>query len=86
VCSRDGVIGFDELFEFVRGRRHTLDRRSKRVRGMRLEPPPSISLEEIAWDVEALRTLLRAMLDSYEVTVVSVPTPARALTRTTSPC
>lgn len=64
-----GGIGFDELFEFIRGRRHSLDRRNIKVRKMRLEPPPgsSFSLIQIAWDVETLRVLMQQMLARCEI-------------------
>ena len=64
-----GSIGFDELFEFVRGRRHSLDERNKKVRTMRLEPPPNApyTLEDVAWDEETLRLLLQKMLSRFGV-------------------
>lgn len=56
----NGVISFDELFEFLRGRRHSLDERSKRVRAMQLRPPDfeSCTLDDIEWDVNTLRTCI----------------------------
>ena len=69
----NGTIGFDEMFEFVRGRRHSLDARNKRMRRMLLEPPPKHdSLDELVWDVETLRQLLQQMLDSYGVGVADL--------------
>ena len=66
----DGQIGFDELFEFIRGRRHSLDRRNVQVRQMRLQPPPGVSsLENVIWDVETLRILLQQMLARYGVSI-----------------
>ena len=61
-----GYIGFDELYEFIRGHRHSLDERNKRVRGMKLTPPPgaSFTLNEIRWDVETLRQMLLAMMSN----------------------
>ena len=62
--SHNGTIGFDELFEFVRGRRHSLDRRSKRVRDMVCKPPSwaTYTLEGIAWDAETLHRQIWQML------------------------
>jgi Ca2+-binding EF-hand superfamily protein len=58
-----GSVGFDELFEFVRGYRHSLDPRSKVVNGLRFRPPhPATSLVEVQWDVEALRMMIRDTL------------------------
>jgi len=59
-----GAVGFDELFEFVRGHRHSLDHRNKRLAKMRLQPPAgaNYTLKDIAWDVNALRTLMQSML------------------------
>ena len=55
-----GTIGFDELFEFVRGKRHSLDRRTKKEleSQMRLVPPQGGQLDDIAWDEEVLRRLI----------------------------
>ena len=74
--DRSGAIGFDELFEFVRGRRHSLDARNKRLRSMTLEPPRMkidlggedkvrVGLEHLLWDTETLRLLIQRMLASY---------------------
>lgn len=62
--DKSGKIGFDELFEFVRGHRHSLDHRTKHVGSMRLQPPPGadFTLNEIAWDLETLRILMQQML------------------------
>ena len=66
--DQSGEIGYDELFEFLRGRRHPLDERNKRVRDLRLEPPnPDWSLEEIVWNVETLRILTQQMLQRARV-------------------
>jgi len=64
-CDGNEAIGFDELFEFVRGRRHAHDRRSLSVRKLVLEPPSGApwSLADLEWDVETIRGLLRQMLD-----------------------
>jgi len=66
-----GSIGFDELYEFVRGKRHSLDNRSKRELARGLVPPPgsprTLTLDTIAWDVETLRVLMQQMLDRCKV-------------------
>lgn len=64
-----GSIGFDELFEFVRGRRHSLDERTKQVRAMKLEVPPNAvyTLDDIAWDVDTLKFMLQRMMGRYHV-------------------
>ena len=41
---------------------HSLDERNKNVRAMRIEPPPGCSLDEIRWDVETLRILIKQTL------------------------
>ena len=66
-----GTIGFDELFEFVQGHRHSLDHRSKAVREMRLEPPPGArySLDDVQWDLESLRLLVGQMLERCQMGV-----------------
>ena len=62
--DKSGAIGYDELFEFLRGRRHPLDARNKRVRDAAILPPhAAMSLESISWDVETLRILLKRMLE-----------------------
>lgn len=60
-----GTIGFDELFEFIRGRRHSLDKRSKPKQVMRLQPPEGAeySLDDLMWDCETLRILMMQMLE-----------------------
>lgn len=52
--DRSGYIGFDEMFEFIRGRRHSLDRRSQRVKHLSIAPPPGAvwSLEDVEWEPE----------------------------------
>ena len=56
-----GAIGYDELYEFVRGRRHSLDERTKREQNMRLCPPPPMTLDNLEWDVESIRILMQQM-------------------------
>eukprot|EP00900_Chrysochromulina_parva_P020408 jgi/Chrpa1/2/Chrysochromulina_OHIO_Genome00000045-RA len=72
--DRSGSIGFDELFEFVRGRRHAHDRRSLVVRRLSLQPPPGAAwaLGDIEWDVETFRSLLRQNFKVHDVKVADV--------------
>ena len=49
-------------FEFLRGRAHSLDKRRKRMDLLTLQPPNGLPLSAVAWDVEALRTLLVEVL------------------------
>lgn len=67
--DHDGAIGFDELFEFVRGRRHSLDRRTKRIHAMRLQAPSGegSALGRLAWDESTLRVLLQQALERCHV-------------------
>lgn len=61
---------FDELFEFVRGKRHPLDTRTKKARGARLMPPKGRrgwTLDEIEWDEETLRILMQQMLERANI-------------------
>jgi len=68
-----GEIGYDELFEFVKGRRHQLDERNKKVRNLRIEAPQRpwaaipLQLEDIVWDVETLRILMQQMIARCKV-------------------
>lgn len=61
-----GVVGFDELYEFIHGHRHSLDARNKRVLHLSIVPPNHATLDELRWDgdvgVWALRNLLIDML------------------------
>lgn len=72
--DRSGSIGFDELFEFVRGRRHAHDRRSLVVRRLSLQPPPGAAwaLGDIEWDVETFRSLLRQNFKAHDVKIADV--------------
>ncbi len=72
--DHSGKIGFDELFEFVRGRRHCLDKRTRRVRAMKLEPPPGsdYTLDNIQWTVPTLRYLLQQMLKNCNLSVTDL--------------
>lgn len=60
--DRRGALGFDELYEFTRGKKHSLDRRFKRVADMKLLPPPGVTLDSIVWSMDTLQLLLQAML------------------------
>jgi len=60
--DQSGLIGFDELFEFIRGRPHSLDNRRKRGRRATLEPPAGMSMDTILWTGETLRLLIVDML------------------------
>jgi Ca2+-binding EF-hand superfamily protein len=58
-----GHIGFDELYQFVKGRRHSLDKRHRRLHEMGLAPSADAgyTLDDIAWDGEVrLASLTRA--------------------------
>lgn len=66
-----GKIGFNELYEFLRGTRHSLDRRSLAVpKSMPIAPPDGAvwRLEDVAWDVDVLRVLVVAALERHECT------------------
>ena len=81
----DGEIGFDELFEFLHGKRHPLDMRSKRIRGAKLEPPKrGWKLDELLWDVETLRVLLQLLLErqnlgAHDLLIAWAPDPTDIL-------
>ena len=61
------------MFEFVRGKRHSLDKRNaERKFSQELKPPPDVKLEHISWNVDVLRVLIcqmmrRCRLDAAEV-------------------
>ena len=66
--NRDGVIGFDELFEFVRGRRHSLDERTRAVlQPKNIETPEGVTLDQIVWNEEVLRFLIRHTLGMHHI-------------------
>lgn len=68
-----GSIGYDELFEFVRGYRHSLDARSKAVNGLKFRaPPPATSLAEVDWNVETLRMMLIGTLEHAKIGAADV--------------
>ena len=61
-----GTIGFDELFEFVRGRRHSLDERTRAVlQPKNIETPEGVTLDQIVWNEEVLRFLIRHTLGMH---------------------
>lgn len=61
--DRSGQIGFDELYEFIRGKRHSLDHRGMPALDMVLRPPDHVRLDDLVWDSEVLRCLLADMLE-----------------------
>lgn len=67
----NNFVTFHEFYEFVRGKRHSLDPRTRMDRllqgGMHLEPPEGIGLDSIAWDVEVLRVLLKEMIERCRI-------------------
>lgn len=64
----------DELFEFIRGRRHSLDKRNKPLRAMRMLPPEGSrhSLEDLVWDTETLRILMQQMIERANASPMDV--------------
>ena len=60
------MIGFDELFEWLYGHRHSLDSRRDVSLDLRLQlpdgSPEGVDWDGVAWDVEALRVLIQQML------------------------
>lgn len=57
-----GQIGFDELYEFIKGRRHSLDPRGKPALELTFELPEGIRLDDLLWDADLLRFLVADML------------------------
>ena len=57
-----GELGFDELYEFIKGSRHALDPRDRPAMDMQLELPRGTSMDDIAWDVDVLRAAIIGML------------------------
>lgn len=70
--DRSGHIGFDELFEFVRGRRHALDRRTQVSRKMQLQPGPDYQLDELVWDAEELKNQIFRMCEICNVSTADL--------------
>ena len=58
--DRSGEVGFDEIFEFINGRRHPLDPRTRKSReDWSLHPPVGVmSLSELVWELDTLRVLI----------------------------
>jgi Ca2+-binding EF-hand superfamily protein len=63
--ARTGEIGFDELYEWIKGRRHSLDPRAKAPIRLELELPARISMDQVVWDVEVLRVLMADMFKRF---------------------
>ena len=61
----DGSISFHELFEFIRGRRHSLDPRTKGGDIRWRLPLGCRSWEDIAWEPDVVRTFIK---ETYERT------------------
>ena len=59
-----GTIGFDELFEFLNGRKHSLDPRHRKALDLRLLPPGALATrpDDILWSSSVIRLLLNRML------------------------
>ena len=72
--DNSGTVGFDELYEFVRGKRHSLDRRNAKVREMSMQPPEGspLTLNEIYWDEDVLRLMIQQMMSRAHVGPVHV--------------
>lgn len=68
LCDTDksGRIGFDELYELIRGQRHSLDHR-KAIDVQLIAPEGFSGLDEVAWDTVALRALMNDMLERSQV-------------------
>ena len=60
--DRSGTIGFDELYEFIHGHRHSLDKRNRKDMDLTLRMPFDTRPEELAWSVETLRVLIRDVM------------------------
>lgn len=66
-ADASGSVGFDELFEFVRGQKHSLDRRAKSLFDTRFDVPEGMTLDMIAWDANVLRDMLGVALTKHHV-------------------
>ena len=69
-CS--GTIGFCEMFEFIRGRRHALDKRNIIEQTAKLTPPPNLRFDGLLWDVQTLRVLMVQMMARCKLDVAEV--------------
>ena len=68
--NSSGYIGFDELYEFIHGYRHSLDKRNKKDWSLHL--PKGLTFDDIAWDAEVLRTLIKEMLKRAKIGVADL--------------
>ena len=62
----DGEIGFDELYDFIQGSRHSLDKRHKRpMAGLTLASglKADYTWEQVAWDSDALRVEICKLME-----------------------
>ena len=76
--DKQGDVGFEELFEMLRGKRHALDRRMKPRFDLRLRVPTDRKtaagvngalwrrLDELIWDTAVLRVLINDMLSRQD--------------------
>jgi len=69
--GRRGGIGYDEMYEFVRGHRHAGDKRALRADN-RLVLPEGVPMEEVGWNIEVLRHLIKQMLTRCELSAEEV--------------
>ena len=78
VCSGDGEVLYDELWEWVRGRRHPLDARidrtTKRVRDVIVEAPTgaSFTLSDVEWNEPVLRAMIWRALEVAKVSTLDL--------------
>jgi alkylhydroperoxidase/carboxymuconolactone decarboxylase family protein YurZ len=79
-----GEIGFDELFEFVRGRRHSLDRRTREVRCLALQTAKGYDLTDLDWDADQLRLQIKTALERRKLSTTDL-IRARDLASTLAP-
>lgn len=70
--DHSGEIGFDELFEFVRGRRHALDRRTNKVKALSLVRHPEYELDELVWDADELRHQIHIMCGHCKISTADL--------------
>jgi len=70
------VVGIDELWDWLRGKRYPLDRRidrrAQRARDLALEPPAGLTLEMIAWDPPTLQHAIWHNLDRAHVSTIDL--------------
>lgn len=67
--DKSGKIGFDEMFEFVRGRRHSLDPRQTKMHLLSMDPPRGCgyTLEQVAWDEKVVQRMLHAAMERVNI-------------------